>query len=498
MAEPQCKARRGSEWRESNSSHTPTSLKRYLNHDPNPQPGTGRVFILEGLNPEYIAVLGGHFKMHPSMFVDHERTVVISPFTRQSSDFLTLPGTARTAQHFTLKYFELIRLPEDALGLRMYCAETGRHIALTRMKGDLMDVGVVRRKCTIWNRSARDGGWDYLVLTDPPLRTITTSQNLGYSGVTPIYTPRKTVPISPQPFQGGYLDFMPHSIQMATRHGPPRTSMLDDLCFYLQTHAAQVTHEHSNPSPTVPNAATIFAKKIIAAHYLQLYNFTRSVTSEVQFHMSRLDRLGMDYFGTAFIASGQWSDAQALERRIGEYSADLESICSACGIPLDDKPDVAGCAAAAALSHMNSPLAPVPPWYDCTADFQVLRLRFAEVRHRAELLNAAITGLASISGNQKALREAKSTKALTLMGLVFIPLAYTATLFSMTESFGPGGDKFWVYFVVSVPLIFCVLGAYTALDRYGDGLGGLRIIRNKKVQGGEGSSKMWGESFGVI
>lgn len=266
---------------------------------------------------------------------------------------------------------------------------------------------------------------------------------------------------------------MSHTVQMATRDGPPRTSMLDDLCFYLRRHTTHITRKSN--SSVVSNDAAIFAKKIIAAHYLQLFNFTRSVTSDVQFHMSRLDRLGMDYFDSAFVSSGQWSDAQALERRISEYCADIESIMLNCSIPLDNQPDVAGCAAASS----SSPLAPL--WYDCVADFQVLHLRFGDVRRHAELLNTAITGLTSISGNQKALREAKSTKALTLVGLVFIPLAYTATLFSMTESFGPGGERFWVYFAVSVPLIIFVLGAYTILDKYGDGV--LSLERLKKVLG---------------
>lgn len=124
--------------------HGPASLKAYLDSHAAPKAGSGRVFILEGLHPDYIAVLGAHFKMHPSVFVDQERTVVISPYTQQSSDFLTLPGTGRMAQHFTMKYFELVGLPQHVLNFRMCCAETGRHIGVTRAKGEFMDVGIVR------------------------------------------------------------------------------------------------------------------------------------------------------------------------------------------------------------------------------------------------------------------------------------------------------------------------------------------------------------------
>jgi len=147
--------------------HAPASLMSYLAAAPEPKKGAGagvsRVFILEGLHPEYIAVLGGHFRMHPSVFVDQERTVVISPFMHQSSDFFTLPAAARTAQHYTMKYYELVGLPPHVLNFRTCCAETGRHIGLTRAKGEFMDVGIVRRKCTVWRQrdvNSPDGRWD--------------------------------------------------------------------------------------------------------------------------------------------------------------------------------------------------------------------------------------------------------------------------------------------------------------------------------------------------
>ncbi|KAK4450466.1 hypothetical protein QBC34DRAFT_349219 [Podospora aff. communis PSN243] len=456
--------------------HTSASLKEHLSAQPAPQPGAGRVFILEGLHPEYIAVLGAHCKMHPAVFIDQERTVVISPKTQNSSDFFSLPSSVRTAEHLTMKYYELLSLPQKVVNFRMCCAETGRHIGMTRIKGELLDVGVVRRKCTIWNKKYPDGGWDCLILTDPPLRAVMTSKVSGYTSSKLSYTTREKVHISSSPFQNGYLDFTPHSTQLTTLRGPPRTCLLDDLAFYLQTHPLfpPGTPNPSTPGPPNPslppipspptNTPAIFAQKIIASHYLQLFTFIRSVTSDVQFQMSRLDRMGMDYFDTTFVESGQWSDAQALERRISEYTSDMESLMLGVGIPLDDKPDVPGCISPVVASGTASTI----PWYDTAADLQVLRMRFCDVRRHAEMLNAAITGLTSISGNQKALREARSTKALTLVGLVFIPLAYTATLFSMTESFGPGGERFWVYFAVSVPLIVCVLGAYTVLDRFGD------------------------------
>jgi hypothetical protein len=94
------------------------------------------------------------------------------------------------------------------------------------------------------------------------------------------------------------------------------------------------------------------------------------------------------------------------------------------------------------------------------------------------MLNMSITGLAGMAGNRQAseeqklsleatkrsIQEARSAKTLTMFGLVFIPLAYTASLFSMADPYGPGKDEFGSYFIVSFPLVTCVIAAYYVVD----------------------------------
>lgn len=241
--------------------------------------------------------------------------------------------------------------------------------------------------------------------------------------------------------------------------------MLLDLAFYLQHHTPHL------PAVDPPSS---FARKLIASHYLALFNFSRGLVSDVQFHMSRHGHSALDHLGATFVDAGQWSDAQALERRLGEYCEDVEDVMLRCGIPLSD-------------DDLSQP----KEWSDSAVDFQMLRMRLRDVRRRAELLNAAITGLASVSGSQQALREARSTKALTLVGLVFIPLAYTATLFSMAEPFGPGEERFWVYFAVAGPLVLCVLGGYWVLGVV-EGVGELGGLLGSLLGGWRRGGVGWG------
>jgi hypothetical protein len=180
--------------------------------------------------------------------------------------------------------------------------------------------------------------------------------------------------------------------------------------------------------------------------------FLQSIVSSTQWHLSRQER--MDTFNVAQVEA-QWSDVQALERWMSEYTEDIEAIMVQNRISLEGfRVDEAKTG-----------------WADTTADFQFVRTRLNNVRHHVEGLSSAITALAGITGNRQAvadqelsLQEANSTKALTFLGLVFIPLAYTASLFSIADPYGPGGDRFWLYFAISFPLIFFVVVGYYLRD----------------------------------
>lgn len=68
-----------------------------------------------------------------------------------------------------------------------------------------------------------------------------------------------------------------------------------------------------------------------------------------------------------------------------------------------------------------------------------------------------LTNLVEILDSKQSMAESANVKQLTLIALVFVPLSYIASLFSMNDRHGPGGDKFWVYFAVAVPVSLIVL-----------------------------------------
>ena len=45
-------------------------------------------------------------------------------------------------------------------GFRNLCDVSGRHVAVTKVIGKFSEVGIARRKCTLWSRENDHGGWD--------------------------------------------------------------------------------------------------------------------------------------------------------------------------------------------------------------------------------------------------------------------------------------------------------------------------------------------------
>lgn len=247
--------------------------------------------------------------------------------------------------------------------------------------------------------------------------------------------------------------------------------MLHDLVFYFSHHS------HLIPAPLWANpvTASFFMQKIVAAHYLQLADYIKAALPSLEMRLS-----------TGWIEEEeQWRSLQTISRRCGNYRDDVEDTLLSLGLGLgggisegtgDEGAGaeavgagrvgvtaagaVTGITAAGpgAVAVATATATATPRWIDPAPDFHYIYLRLKLLKARADTLIGAMTGLASIAGNRQALDEAKRSKRLTLVGLVFIPLAYSSSLFSMSNQFAPGEDQFWIYWVVAVALIlltFC-------------------------------------------
>ncbi|KAI0886841.1 uncharacterized protein GGS22DRAFT_199174 [Annulohypoxylon maeteangense] len=401
----------------------PDALQRFLDSQTRVS-GQKMVYLVESFDPRIVEVLGNHFQLHPSLFVEHAKV---------KADIVLLPSSLSTRDHITLRYFEPVEIYQGVPGFHQHCHTTGRHIKGTRSGDKILPVGILRRKCSVWNRNI-NGISDTIVLCDPKVT------HLGTFG------DQEPIPINTCPFQGGYVNFIPEKDQLKTSIGPPRTSMLEDLTFYLTNHF------HLIADDSCSDGIQIFINKIITGHYWELANFANMNLSRAQGRLSKQSDL------TGFSVERverDWSDAQSSEKRSAQYCRDIENVM----LQLNIEP------------HTPT-YARITDWADCEKDFQFLLAEFRNLRQMTVSFNASMTTLAGIVGNHQAmtqqkqsLLEAKRMKVLTFLGLVFIPMTYVCSLFSMEGPFAPGDRLFWVYFLVAIPLVVLVSLGHWILDR---------------------------------
>jgi len=75
---------------------------------------------------------------------------------------------------------------------------------------------------------------------------------------------------------------------------------------------------------------------------------------------------------------------------------------------------------------------------------------------RLENMLPVVTSLVQVIDSRRSFAETANITRLTVLALIFVPLNYTSSLFSMMPDKAPGGEKFWVYFTVAVPITVLV------------------------------------------
>ncbi|KAF1925366.1 uncharacterized protein M421DRAFT_8039 [Didymella exigua CBS 183.55] len=432
-----------------------TQLQEHFGTEPR-RSGCRRIYIMEGLARDYVATIGGHFYMEPTFWLRQERTCVWSTDFTPVSDALSQPSLLNPERSFHVQYCELREFNKAVESRPFFCKRTGRHVGMTapRQGADTTTV-ILRRKVSWWSadRSEDDKGWDVVILCDPQLDKLKPDpkeyiipQNKGpHHPKPPSEKPCATEKLEDKdklcntPFQGGYIDFVPPApvvdgqIPKMSQH--PHHSMLRDLVYYHETNAHRLEEDKEWEKPVT---SAFFLKKIVAAHELQLTDYIKSVLPSLELKLT-----------TGWVEEKeQWKGLQTISRRCGNYRDDIEDTLLSLGFPLD-----------------------VPrefkrrTWENCEIDYQYAYFRMKTLKERADNLMTSMTGLASIAGNHQNLEEAKRLKRLNLLALLFIPLAYTSSLFSMQDEYAPNKPQFWVYWVCALGVVMFTSVVTWVLDR---------------------------------
>ena len=97
-----------------------------------------------------------------------------------------------------------------------------------------------------------------------------------------------------------------------------------------------------------------------------------------------------------------------------------------------------------------------PSLQNLIADFEFINTKIEDYGRRLESMLPVVTSLVQIIDARRSFAETSNISRLTVLALVFVPLNYISSLFSMNPVNLPGSDRFWVYFVVAIPVTLLV------------------------------------------
>ena len=112
-----------------------------------------RLYVLEGLGPAYVGVLGSRLRMAPFVFAEQ----TLRGGTRKEQATI-LPSQHGPETFFTMQYVELHIFPDAQINnLGACCTYQDRKIWTTMVNSKLDEVGHVHRIASYWSRQEADG-----------------------------------------------------------------------------------------------------------------------------------------------------------------------------------------------------------------------------------------------------------------------------------------------------------------------------------------------------
>lgn len=125
---------------------------------------------------------------------------------------------------------------------------------------------------------------------------------------------------------------------------------------------------------------------------------------------------------------------------------------------------------------LNSEIA--KQWDPLLMDIQHLEWQIIRNANSLESLGPIITAMVQLIASHESIYQAEDVRRLTYIAIAFIPLSFLASLFSMSDPFGPAGEFFWVYWAAAIPIAIATVAfsvvagrITTLLNTLGNGRG---------------------------
>lgn len=232
-------------------------------------------------------------------------------------------------------------------------------------------------------------------------------------------------------FQGGFEDFLSGTFldSPVPDFGPGRRSLLEDTIFYWSNGLPQ---EFDVKSPTLVSLS-YYPLKIIAAEWMTYLEVIYHSTKQYEYVLNAIHAPmeQMAILHTDLSALQKWT------RRNMATSHKLRYVISS-------------------LKHRGDKARDMESCTQLIEDFEHIASMTDIFNHRLEATVPIVTSMIQMIDSQRSLIETANITRLTYLALVFVPLTFVASLFSMNDKITLDAGPFWLYFAIAIPVCMSV------------------------------------------
>ncbi|RSL69284.1 hypothetical protein CEP53_002285 [Fusarium sp. AF-6] len=384
-------------------------------------PSTTRFLFVENITSTLVTELGESLDIDPLFFADYINCRFDNIWKAVPPPSLaTLPSMIATRSHIHLHHYQFVALGNNDGPTAPYALMTGSNVPrnVRRLAPILGRQLALARACCSFIIKPVKTSQICLFLVDPPINSVKAPDAEPYESFQAKVLCDGFEDFEPPPsFSSFALGKMNRSLY--------KTSMLDRVIYYLETQR--------------PPGFRVNSPSILSVGYYPV----RIVLSEWSFYTYFTSRCSKYDEYSIHNKAGQLRDEdiahlQRWRRRGKRGQQRLDMLSEVIDFH---------------LQYENEK----EPWALILKDVNWLRKQLQEYCESLEQMVAVATSIVQLLDSRRSILEAINMRRLTYIAMVFIPLAWAASLFSMSDAYIPGNESFWVYVATALPLLGVVL-----------------------------------------
>ncbi|KAK4663970.1 uncharacterized protein QC763_501220 [Podospora pseudopauciseta] len=381
----------------------------------------GRIVLVENIQPHLVSFLGEILDVDPIFFAGHVTTDFKDIEKAPPPPSLTLfPSQIAENGYLHLHYQQVLDLGSADVFTSSYSLKSDSNVPrnvrrLPHLSG--RQIALARACCSILVKKIK-GIWICLVLVDPPVNMV--HETLGLGG-------RKSHPS--MMLHGGFEEFkQPASFasfgSTTSDRLPDKKSMLSNLLRYFRQQ---------------PPGFMIAEPSILSLGYYPI----RMVLAEWILYTLLMSRYLKYYEYTLHDIENRLHDSDIIDlqrwRRRSMQSRHKLILLSEF------------------IDYWLQQESKKQPWDFILKDIKHVSSQLEHYSRSLENMVPVATSMVQLLDSRRSIQEAANVSRLTFIALVFVPLSWVASLFSMSEDYSPGHKSFWVYFATALPVMILVL-----------------------------------------